>query len=101
MSQSVDGLIGTTTHHNPYIKPPPMYDTPQHPPIYGRLPYYPPTLYQQSYPIVPPQSLGAPPPIPMLYPVSQSSTGPPPTPRYNPISSGSTSTSYTPYGSYP
>jgi hypothetical protein len=35
MSHSVNGLIGNTTHHNPCIQPPPMYGTPQHPPIYG------------------------------------------------------------------
>jgi hypothetical protein len=77
MSHSADGLIGTTTHHNPYIQPPPMYGTPQYLPIYGGPSYYPPPLYQQSYPVVPPQSLGAPPLVPMLYPVSQSSMGPP------------------------
>jgi hypothetical protein len=100
MSHLEDGLIGTT-HHNLYIDSPPMYSTPQHPSVYGGPPYYPPPPYQQSYHVVPPQSLGEPPPIPMFYLVSQSSTGPPPTPRYNPSSSGSTSTSYTPYGSYP
>ena len=41
MSHSVDGLIGTTTHHNPYIQPPPMYGTPQYPSMYGGTPYYP------------------------------------------------------------
>jgi hypothetical protein len=78
-----------------------MYGTPQYPPTYGSTTYYPPPPYQQSYPVVPPQSLGAPPPVPMSYLVSQSITGPPQTPRYNPSSSGSTSTYYTPYGSYP
>jgi hypothetical protein len=44
MSHSADGLIGTTTHHNPYIQPPPMYGTPQYPSMYGGHPYYPPPL---------------------------------------------------------
>jgi hypothetical protein len=42
MSHSVDGLIGTTTHQNPYIQPPPMYGTPQYTLMYGGTPYYPP-----------------------------------------------------------
>jgi hypothetical protein len=100
MSHSTDGLIGTTTHHNSYIKPPPMYGTPQYPSIYGGPPYYPPPPYQSSYHVVPPRSLGEPPLITMMYPVSQSSMGLPPTPGYNPSSSGSTSTSYMAYGSY-
>jgi hypothetical protein len=54
MSHVEDGLIGTTTHHNPYVKPPPMYDTPQYPSIYGGPSYYPPPFYQQSYSVVPP-----------------------------------------------
>jgi hypothetical protein len=101
MSHSADGLICTTTQTNPYIQPPPMYITPQHPSVYGVSYYYPPPLYQHSYPVVPPQSLGAPPLVPMPYPVSQSSTGPPPTYGYNPRISLSTYTSYMPYGSYP
>jgi hypothetical protein len=47
MSHAADGLIGTTTHHNPYIQPPPMYDTPQYPQPYGGPSYYPPRPYQQ------------------------------------------------------
>jgi hypothetical protein len=35
MSHSVDGLIGTTTYHNPHLQQPPMYETPQYPPAYG------------------------------------------------------------------
>jgi hypothetical protein len=31
MSHVVDGLIGTTTHHNPYSQPPAMYGAPQYP----------------------------------------------------------------------
>jgi hypothetical protein len=99
MSHAADGLISTTTHKNPYTQSPPMYGTPQYPPIYGGPFYYPPPLYQQSYPFVPPQLFEAPPPVPMSYLVSQYSTGPPQTPGYKPRSSGSTSTSYTPYGS--
>jgi hypothetical protein len=51
--------------------------------------------------VVPPLTLGGPPPVLLIHLVSQSSTGPPSTPVYNPNSSGSTSTSYTPYGSCP
>jgi hypothetical protein len=101
MSHSADGLIGTTTHHNPYPPQPTIYGTHPYPLAYGGNPYYPPPLYQQLYPVVPPQSLGAPPPVPMSYLVSQSSTVPPPTHGYNLRISGRTSTSYTPYGSYP
>jgi hypothetical protein len=54
MSHSANRLIGTTTHHNPYIQPPPMYNTPKHPPMYGGPPYYPPPSYQQPYPTIPP-----------------------------------------------
>jgi hypothetical protein len=45
MSHSVDGLIGTTTHQNPHIQPPPMYGTLQYPLMYGGPPYYPPPPY--------------------------------------------------------
>jgi hypothetical protein len=54
MSHSANGLIGTTTHHNLYTQPPPMYGTPQYPSMYGRPPYFPPPPYQQPYPVVPP-----------------------------------------------
>jgi hypothetical protein len=54
MSHAVDGLIGTTTHHNPYNKRQPMYDTPQYPQPYGGPSYYPLPPYQQPYPISPP-----------------------------------------------
>jgi hypothetical protein len=101
MSHAVDGLIGSMTHLNPYGHPSPTYGANQYPQPYGGTSYYPPPTHQQSYPVVPPQSLGGPPPVPQMHLVSQSSTGPPPTPIYNPNSSGSTSTSYTPYGSSP
>jgi hypothetical protein len=46
ISHATDGLIGTTTHHNPYVQPPHMYGTHQYPLIYGGPYYYPPPLYQ-------------------------------------------------------
>jgi hypothetical protein len=49
-----DVLIGTMTHHNQYIQPPPMYGTPQNPPVYRGPPYYSPSPYQQPYPAIPP-----------------------------------------------
>jgi hypothetical protein len=54
MSHVVYGLIGTTTHHNPYNQPPPMYGAPQYPQPYGGPSYYPPPPYQQPYPVSPP-----------------------------------------------
>jgi hypothetical protein len=45
MSHATDGLIGTTTHHNPYIQPPPMYGAPQYLQPYGGPSYYPPPPY--------------------------------------------------------
>jgi hypothetical protein len=51
MSHSVDGLIGTTTHHNSHLQQPPMYGTPQYLSAYGGPPYYPPPPYQQPYPV--------------------------------------------------
>jgi hypothetical protein len=50
MSHSVDGLIGTTTHHNSHPQQPPMYGTPQYPPAYGRPPYYTPPLINNHTP---------------------------------------------------
>jgi hypothetical protein len=49
MSHMIDGLIGTTTHHNLNIQTPPMYSTPQYPSIYGGPFYYPPPPYQHPY----------------------------------------------------
>jgi hypothetical protein len=79
----VDGLIGTTTHHNPYIQPPPMYGTPQYPSIYGGPSYYPPPLYQQPYHVAPPPPMSGPLPTPIMCPTSQPSSGSPSTSAYN------------------
>jgi hypothetical protein len=46
MSHAVDGLIGTTTHHNPYNQPSPMYGEIQYPQPYGGPYYYPYPPYQ-------------------------------------------------------
>ena len=46
MSHVVDGLIGTTTHHNHYNQPPPMYGALQYPQPYGGPYYYPYPPYQ-------------------------------------------------------
>jgi hypothetical protein len=54
MSHAADGLIGTMTHHNPYIQPPPMYHVPQYPQPYGGPSYYPTPPYQQPYLVSPP-----------------------------------------------
>jgi hypothetical protein len=60
MSHVVDRLIGTTTYHNLYIQPPPLYGTPQYPPIYGGSSYYPPPLYQQPYHVALPPPMNGP-----------------------------------------
>jgi hypothetical protein len=60
MSHSADGLIGTTTHHNPHLQQPPMYGTPQYPSVYGGPPYYPPPPYQQPYPVSLPPPISGP-----------------------------------------
>jgi hypothetical protein len=101
MSHAVDGLIGTMTHHNPYIQPPPMYGTPQYPSIYGGPSYYPPPPYQQPYPVTPPPPMSGPSPTPMMRPTSQPSSGSPSTSAYNLGTSESASPSYAPYGSLP
>jgi hypothetical protein len=62
MSHVADGLIGTTTHHNPYSQPPPMYGTPQYIQPYGGPSYYPPPPYQQPYPVAPPPPMSGPSP---------------------------------------
>jgi hypothetical protein len=97
----VDGLIGTTTHHNPYIQPPPMYGTPQYPSIYGGSSYYPPPLYQQPYPVALPPPMSGPLPTPIMHPTSQPSSGAPSTSTYNLGTSESATPSYAPYGSLP
>jgi hypothetical protein len=68
MSHSVDGLIGTTTHHNPHPQKTPMYGTPQYPSIHGGSLYYPPP-YQQPYPISLPPPISGPPPTPTVRPM--------------------------------
>jgi hypothetical protein len=101
MSHMVDGLIGTMTHHNPYIQPPPMYGTPQYLSIYGGPSYYPPPPYQQPYLVSPPPPMSGPLPTPMMCLTSQPSSGSPSTSTYNLGTSESTSPSYAPYGSLP
>jgi hypothetical protein len=96
-----DGLIGTTTHHNPYIQPPPMYGAPQYPQPYGGPSYYPPPPYQQPYPVSPPPPMSGPSSTPMMRPTSQPSSGSPSTSTYNLGTSESASPSYAPYGSLP
>jgi hypothetical protein len=101
MSHSVDGLIGTTTHQNPYIQPPPMHGTPQHPSIYGGPPYYPPTPYQQPYPMVPPPPTSGPTSTPMMCPAIKPSYGSPSTSTYTLRTSEIITPSYVPYKSFP
>jgi hypothetical protein len=97
MSHAVDGLIGTTTHHNPYIQPPPMYDTPQYPLIYGGPPYYLPPPYQQPYLISLHPPMSGPLSTPTMCPTSQPSSGTPSTSTYNLGTSESAMPSYAPY----
>jgi hypothetical protein len=101
VSHTTDGLIGSMTHHNPYIHPSSPYGENRYMQPYGGTSYYPPPTHQQSYHVGPSQMLGEPPLVTMMHLVSQPSTISPPTPAYNPNSGGSTSTSYTPYGSSP
>jgi hypothetical protein len=99
MCHSVDGLNGTTTHHNSYIQPPLMYSTPQHPSVYGGPPYYPPPPYQQPYPAIPPQPMSGPASTPMMCLVIQPSSGTPSTSTYTLSTSESVTPSYVPYKS--
>jgi hypothetical protein len=101
MSHTTDGLISTTTHHNPYIQPPIMYGTPQCTPIYGGTPYYPPPPYKQPYPIALPPPMSGPLPTPMIYPTSQPSSSTPSSSTYNLGTSERVMPSYAPYGSLP
>jgi hypothetical protein len=101
MSHAVDGLIGTTTHHNPYIQPSPMYGTPQYLLMYGGPPYYPPPPYQQPYLVALPPPMSGPLPTPMMRPTSHPSSGTPSTSAYNLGTSESATPSYEPYGSLP
>jgi hypothetical protein len=101
MSHATDELIGTTTHHNLYIRTPPMYGTPQYPLIYGRPYYYPPPLYQQPYHVSPPPPMSGPLLTPIMRPTSQPSSGSSSTSAYNLGTSESASPSYIPYGLFP
>jgi hypothetical protein len=101
MYHSVDGLIGTTTHHNPYIQLPPMYDTLQHPSVYGGPPYYPPPPNQQPYLVSLPPPISGPSSTPTMRPTSQPSSGTPSTLAYTLSTSESVTPSYVPYGSFP
>jgi hypothetical protein len=101
MSHSTDGLIGTTTHHNPHLQQPPMYGTPQYPLVYGGPPYYPPPPYQQPYPVSLPPPISGPPPTPMTRPTVQPSSGNTSTSAYTLSTSESAMPSYVPYGSLP
>ena len=98
MSHAANGLIGTTTHHNLYIQPPPMYGTPQYPSMYGGKYYYPPPFYQPPYPISLPPPMSGPLPTPIMHPTSQPSPGTPSTSAYNLGTSESAMPSYAPYG---
>jgi hypothetical protein len=96
MSHSVDGLIGTTTHHNPHLQQKPMYGTPQYLSVYGGPPY------QQPYFFSLPPSISIPPPLTLLAcPPSQPSSGTPSTFSYTPSTSESAMPSYVLYGSLP
>jgi hypothetical protein len=98
MSHVADGLIGTTTHHTPYIQPPPMYGSPQYPQPYGGPYYYPPPPYQHPYPVTPPPLMSGPSSTSMMHLASQPSSGSPSTLAYNLCTSESASPSYVPYG---
>jgi hypothetical protein len=99
MSHMVDGLIGTTIHHNTYTQPPPMYSTPQYPTIYRGPHYYPPPPYQQPYPVALPPPMSGPLLAPMMHPTSQPSLGTPSTLAYNLVTSERAMPSYAPYKS--
>jgi hypothetical protein len=101
MSHTTDGLIGTTTHHNPYIQPPPMYDTPKYTLIYGGSTYYPPPFYQHPYPVTLPPPMSGPLLAPIMHLDSQPSLGTPSTSAYNLGTTESTTSSYAPYISLP
>jgi hypothetical protein len=69
MSHSADGLIGTTTHHNPHPEQTPMLGPPQYPSVYGGHPYYPPSPYQQPHPVSLPSPISRSPSAPTISPV--------------------------------
>jgi hypothetical protein len=97
MSHLADGLIGTTTHHNPQPQQPPMYGTPQYPPAYGGIPYYPPPPYQQPYHVTLPPPISGPPPTPTICPPIQTSSSIPSTSTYTLCTRESATPSYVPY----
>jgi hypothetical protein len=101
MSHTVDGLIASMNHINPYDHPSLAYGAHQYPQPYGGMSYYPPPTHQQSYLFSPPPPMGGPSPVPMMRLTSQPSMGSPSTSAYNLSTSGSASTSYTPYGLSP
>jgi hypothetical protein len=101
MSHSIDGLIGTTKHHNTHPQQPPMYGTPQYSSIYGGPPYYPPPPYQKPYPVSLPPPISGPPPAPTMRPVFQPSFGTSSTSAYTLSTSESATPSYVPYRSLP
>jgi len=82
MSHSADGLIGTTTHHNPHPQQAPMYGTPKYMPVYEGPPYYPPPHDQQSYHVSLPPPISGPLSTPTTCPTIQPSSGTPSTLDY-------------------
>jgi hypothetical protein len=101
MSHSMDGLSGTTTHHNPHPQQPPMYGPPQYPLVYGGPPYYPPPPYQQPYPIALPSPTSGPLPTLTIRPTVQPVSGTPSTSAYTLSTSESATRSYVSYRSFP
>jgi hypothetical protein len=99
MSHSADKLIGATTHHGPQPQPPPMYGTSQYPLVYGGTPYYPPSTYQQPYPVAIPPPISGPPPAPPIHPPIPTRRGTPSTSAYS--TSESNVPPDVPYGSVP
>jgi hypothetical protein len=101
MSHSADRMIGTTTHHNPYIQSPPMYGTPKHPPMYQGPPYYPPPPYLPPYLVVSLPPMSGPASTPMMCLIVQPSSGTHSTSAYTLSTSEKTMPSYAPYWSSP
>jgi hypothetical protein len=101
MSHSTDGLIGTTTHHNPHLQQPPMYGTPKYPSIYGGSPYYPPPPYQKPYLVALPPPISGPPLAPIVHLETQPNSGTPSTSSYTLSTNKRATLSYVPYRSLP
>jgi hypothetical protein len=99
MSHSVDGFIGTTTHHNLHLQQQPMYGTPQYPSIYGGPSYYTPPPYQQPYLVSPPSPISRTLSTPMMCPAVQPSSRNPSTSSYTLSTSEIPTPSYVPYKS--